>query len=152
MNFGTFGPSVEIRTQGLLNPIQARYQTSPHPDFVLFVAVSQRLVYNSTVGSGMQVFFSLFFVFSKFLSNDLLPPPSRRFCRNRPPSPLFSPGRKLDSIPRSILHSVQKIFVLQMLQIVHIFRKIPLFSLPALPISSGFTTGRQKFSGDSSPF
>ena len=27
-----FGPSVEIRTQGLLNPIQARYQTSPHPD------------------------------------------------------------------------------------------------------------------------
>ena len=26
------GPSVEIRTQGLLNPIQARYQTSPHPD------------------------------------------------------------------------------------------------------------------------
>ena len=31
MIFGTFGPSVEIRTQGLLNPIQARYQTSPHP-------------------------------------------------------------------------------------------------------------------------
>ena len=27
-----FGPSVEIRTRGLLNPIQARYQTSPHPD------------------------------------------------------------------------------------------------------------------------
>ena len=27
-----FGPSAEIRTQGLLNPIQARYQTSPHPD------------------------------------------------------------------------------------------------------------------------
>ena len=26
------GPSVEIRTRGLLNPIQARYQTSPHPD------------------------------------------------------------------------------------------------------------------------
>ncbi len=25
------GPSAEIRTQGLLNPIQARYQTSPHP-------------------------------------------------------------------------------------------------------------------------
>ncbi|MFR4313453.1 MAG: hypothetical protein ACLT25_11665, partial [Evtepia gabavorous] len=24
MIFGTFGPSVEIRTQGLLNPIQAR--------------------------------------------------------------------------------------------------------------------------------
>ena len=28
----SFGPSVEIRTRGLLNPIQARYQTSPHPD------------------------------------------------------------------------------------------------------------------------
>ena len=30
-----FGPSVEIRTRGLLNPIQARYQTSPHPDMQL---------------------------------------------------------------------------------------------------------------------
>ena len=30
-----FGPSVEIRTRGLLNPIQARYQTSPHPDLCL---------------------------------------------------------------------------------------------------------------------
>ena len=33
----SFGPSVEIRTRGLLNPIQARYQTSPHPD-ILFAA------------------------------------------------------------------------------------------------------------------
>ena len=32
-SFCAFGPSVEIRTRGLLNPIQARYQTSPHPDF-----------------------------------------------------------------------------------------------------------------------
>ncbi len=31
------GPSVEIRTQGLLNPIQARYQTSPHPDVSLSI-------------------------------------------------------------------------------------------------------------------
>lgn len=30
----SIGPSVEIRTQGLLNPIQARYQTSPHPDLL----------------------------------------------------------------------------------------------------------------------
>ena len=30
-----FGPSVEIRTRGLLNPIQARYQTSPHPEICL---------------------------------------------------------------------------------------------------------------------
>ncbi len=29
-----FGPSDWIRTSGLLNPIQARYQTSPHPDFL----------------------------------------------------------------------------------------------------------------------
>ncbi len=28
---GLFGPSDWIRTSGLLNPIQARYQTSPHP-------------------------------------------------------------------------------------------------------------------------
>ena len=31
-SFPFLGPSVEIRTRGLLNPIQARYQTSPHPD------------------------------------------------------------------------------------------------------------------------
>ena len=35
MPFLLFGPSVEIRTRGLLNPIQARYQTSPHPDIYL---------------------------------------------------------------------------------------------------------------------
>ena len=34
-SFCFFGPSVEIRTRGLLNPIQARYQTSPHPDISL---------------------------------------------------------------------------------------------------------------------
>ena len=32
---GFFGPSDWIRTSGLLNPIQARYQTSPHPDFAV---------------------------------------------------------------------------------------------------------------------
>ena len=140
-----YGPSVEIRTQGLLNPIQARYQTSPHPDFLLSVAVSRRLVYNSTVGNGMQVFFSLFSVFSKFLSSHPLPHP---FCQNRPPFPLFSPGRlgkKLDSILCSVLHSVQKIFLLEMLQIVHNFRKNLLFLLPALPFSNCFTVRWQKF-------
>ena len=35
-SFLSFGPSDWIRTSGLLNPIQARYQTSPHPDIVLF--------------------------------------------------------------------------------------------------------------------
>ena len=140
-----YGPSVEIRTQGLLNPIQARYQTSPHPDFLLSVAVSRRLVYNSTVGNGMQVFFSLFSVFSKFLSSHPLPRP---FCQNRPPFPLFSSGKlgkKLDSILCSVLHSVQKIFLLEMLQIVHNFRKNLLFLLPALPFSNCFTVRRQKF-------
>ena len=140
-----YGPSVEIRTQGLLNPIQARYQTSPHPDFLLSVAVSRRLVYNSTVGNGMQVFFSLFSVFSKFLSSHPLPHP---FCQNRPPFPLFSSGKlgkKLDSTLCSVLHSVQKIFLLEMLQIVHNFRKNLLFLLPALPFSNCFTVRRQKF-------
>ena len=140
-----YGPSVEIRTQGLLNPIQARYQTSPHPDFLLSVAVPRRLVYNSTVGNGMQVFFSLFSVFSKFLSSHPLPHP---FCQNRPPFPLFSSGKlgkKLDSTLCSVLHSVQKIFLLEMLQIVHNFRKNLLFLLPALPFSNCFTVRRQKF-------
>ena len=35
-----FGPSVEIRTRGLLNPIQARYQTSPHPDIACRLATA----------------------------------------------------------------------------------------------------------------
>ena len=48
-----FGPSVEIRTQGLLNPIQARYQTSPHPD--IHFAVRQ-LSYNTTGIPVLQVF------------------------------------------------------------------------------------------------
>ena len=30
-----FGPSGESRTHGLLNPIQARYQTALHPDVTL---------------------------------------------------------------------------------------------------------------------
>ncbi len=39
--FLLFGPSVEIRTRGLLNPIQARYQTSPHPDMLAFSSTPQ---------------------------------------------------------------------------------------------------------------
>ena len=35
-----FGPSVEIRTRGLLNPIQARYQTSPHPDTIFTCCIT----------------------------------------------------------------------------------------------------------------
>ena len=39
-SFCFFGPSVEIRTRGLLNPIQARYQTSPHPEIAVFLTTS----------------------------------------------------------------------------------------------------------------
>ena len=56
-----YGPSVEIRTQGLLNPIQARYQTSPHPDIWLSV---RQLIYNSTPFYILQ---PLIFTFLKFL-------------------------------------------------------------------------------------
>ena len=128
-----------------LEPHSSAIPNFATPGFLLSVAVSWRLVYNSTVGSGMQVFFSLFSFFSKFLSSHPLPHP---FCQNRPPFPLFSPGRlgkKLDSILCSVLHSVQKIFLLEMLQIVHNFRKNLLFLLPALPFSNCCTVRRQKF-------
>ena len=58
-----FGPSVEIRTQGLLNPIQARYQTSPHPDIHLPV---RQLIYNSTLFSILQPLIFDFFIFVKY--------------------------------------------------------------------------------------
>ncbi len=48
-----FGPSDWIRTSGLLNPIQARYQTSPHPDL-------PELSYISIPSVRMQVFFCFF--------------------------------------------------------------------------------------------
>ena len=35
--FLSFGPSGESRTHGLLNPIQARYQTALHPDICRFL-------------------------------------------------------------------------------------------------------------------
>ena len=44
-SFDFFGPSVEIRTRGLLNPIQARYQTSPHPDIQLSSADLDMIAY-----------------------------------------------------------------------------------------------------------
>ena len=53
----SFGPSVEIRTQGLLNPIQARYQTSPHPD--MYFAVRQ-LCYITTPFPNLQALISNF--------------------------------------------------------------------------------------------
>ena len=58
-----FGPSDWIRTSGLLNPIQARYQTSPHP---VVNPVSRRLTYISMLSHGLQVFFFKFL--KKFFS------------------------------------------------------------------------------------
>ena len=99
-----YGPSVEIRTQGLLNPIQARYQTSPHPDFLLSVAVSRRLVYNSTVGNGMQVFFSLFSFFQNFFPATPFPTPSVRTALLSRCSPLADLAKNL--ILLSVLFSI----------------------------------------------
>ena len=58
----TFGPSDWIRTSGLLNPIQARYQTSPHPDVYLSPrgALPKRLDYITTPLRRMQAFFEKF--------------------------------------------------------------------------------------------
>ena len=53
----SFGPSVEIRTQGLLNPIQARYQTSPHPDMQFAV---RQLCYITTPFPNLQALISNF--------------------------------------------------------------------------------------------
>ena len=55
------GPSDWIRTSGLLNPIQARYQTSPHPDIFFCVAVRVRqLGYITTPSRKMQPLFPNF--------------------------------------------------------------------------------------------
>ena len=51
-----FGPSGESRTHGLLNPIQARYQTALHPD----VSLRRRLILypeNSRLSIGFSNFF-----------------------------------------------------------------------------------------------
>ena len=49
-----FGPSYWIRTSGLLNPIQARYQTSPNPDFA---CVFRQPQYDNTLLRKMQALF-----------------------------------------------------------------------------------------------
>ena len=50
----SFGPSVEIRTRGLLNPIQARYQTSPHPDIQFCFTQPDK---NTTSSTNLQALF-----------------------------------------------------------------------------------------------
>ena len=56
------GPSDWIRTSGLLNPIQARYQTSPHPD-ILFAPESLFIIAWSK--SFCKHFFRFFYFFRK---------------------------------------------------------------------------------------
>ena len=55
------GPSDWIRTSGLLNPIQARYQTSPHPD-ILFSSnvITRRLIKYTTLFRILQPLFAKF--------------------------------------------------------------------------------------------
>ena len=66
-----YGPSVEIRTRGLLNPIQARYQTSPHPDILFFASSeSNHLIYNTTERGKCQHIFSEKTIFSSFVFID----------------------------------------------------------------------------------
>ena len=69
MLFQLFGPSVEIRTRGLLNPIQARYQTSPHPDILL--RFRNRLSILSYEFKKCKCFFRFFKnIFYKFYENN----------------------------------------------------------------------------------
>ena len=58
------GPSDWIRTSGLLNPIQARYQTSPHPERTVFL--TRQLRYNTMPWRKKQALFLIFsFVFQE---------------------------------------------------------------------------------------
>ena len=59
-----FGPSVEIRTRGLLNPIQARYQTSPHPDFACHFLTAS--VSYHTLSENASIIFSFFEKFQNY--------------------------------------------------------------------------------------
>ena len=49
---GFFGRSGEVRTRGLLNPIQARYQAAPHPDgkmyFIIRFCENQQHYFDAT--------------------------------------------------------------------------------------------------------
>ena len=62
-----YGRSDWIRTSGLLNPIQARYQTSPHPVICKGPALAKTENYNTTNRSKMQYLFEKYlnFLFPK---------------------------------------------------------------------------------------
>ena len=55
-----FGPSGESRTHGLLNPIQARYQTALHPDVWPGVLTGDVIYYSASLDR-CQLFFQRFF-------------------------------------------------------------------------------------------
>ena len=104
-----FGPSAEIRTQGLLNPIQARYQTSPHPETA--VRCSKQRGYITTPEWLLQALFekNLFFFVARPLPTKLplcegpfiFPLPSSLSTPNSPPG--FAPAaqRSGTAPPRS---------------------------------------------------
>ena len=63
-----FGPSGESRTHGLLNPIQARYQTALHPDVWPGALTGDAVYYNASFSS-CQFFFPNFKVIGKDFFN-----------------------------------------------------------------------------------
>ena len=71
--FLSFGPSGESRTHGLLNPIQARYQTALHPDVwpgVLTGDVVYYIPYNrfcQRKNYGFTIFIKVFLIFCAWL-------------------------------------------------------------------------------------
>ena len=60
------GPSGESRTHGLLNPIQARYQTALHPDFCNVDILSQETLIVKCFFLFFKTFFACVRLFSIF--------------------------------------------------------------------------------------
>ena len=86
-----FGPSAEIRTQGLLNPIQARYQTSPHPETGAGLVVPDSSVIITHSILKCKPFFKFsFFSFGKMCIKPGAPKKRSRFYRIQVRN---SPGR-----------------------------------------------------------
>ena len=66
---GFLGPSDWIRTSGLLNPIQARYQTSPHPEIFSSLALTpDSLDSIPRLFPKCKSFFKIFFPFRQIFS------------------------------------------------------------------------------------
>ena len=98
-----FGRSVGIRTRGLLDPNQARYQASPHPEILIIIADSSLYVNQNYSVTAKNVFFfpvhrkragfspALRLIFSAFRSSGAAwtghrsARPACRSSRRRPP-------------------------------------------------------------------